>query len=313
LLYRELGRTGLTVSALCFGSLSIGPAQYDLPPERAGAVLKAAWDLGVNFFDTAEIYGTYPHLRAVANLPGAVISSRSFAATEEGMRASLGLARRQLGRDVLDIFGLHEQESGLTLKGHREALEFLASQREKGRLKAVAVSTHAVPCVRAAAMLDEVDAVFALLNVEGLGIRGGGRQDMEEALAFAKEMGKGVYLMKVLGGGHLYRDPARALRYAREFPHKDSVCVGMRDGYEVEFAARVLCGEDAGGDLSGPPDRVERRLLVEGWCTGCGECVKTCPFEALRVEEGRAQVERGKCMLCGYCARVCPHFCLKVV
>lgn len=310
--YSQLGRTGLAVSDLCFGSLSIGPAQYDLPPDKARDLLQYAWNLGVNFFDTAELYGTYAHLRHVAALPGAVIASRCYAVTGEEMRESFDRCRDGLGRGVLDIFGLHEQESGLTLKGHGEALAYLQSQKQKGRLKAVMVSTHTVECVRAAAVLDEVDVIFAILNVDGLGVRGGSRQDMEHALRFAKQMGKGVYLMKALGGGHLYRDPGRALAYARDFPYKDSVCVGLRDEYEVEFASRVLAGEEPPARPEGRPSG-ERQLLVEDWCALCGECVKACPFGALRLGSERAEVDRGKCMLCGYCARACPHFCLKVV
>lgn len=310
---RPLGNTGLIVSELCFGTLAIGPAQYALDPDSAASALNAAWDRGVNFFDTAEIYGTYEHLRDVAGRPGAVIASRSYASTSDEMKESLALARRGLDRDILDVFGLHEQESGLTLKGHRGALAFLAEEKAKGRLRAVSVSTHAVPCVRAAAMLEEVDVVFALLNVEGLGIRGGNREDMESALAFARQMGKGVYLMKALGGGHLYRDAERALRYARDFPHKDSVCVGLKDPLEVEFAARVFEGEGVPPGLAAEAGSREKKLLVEDWCEGCGECVGKCSFGAMRLEGGRATVDAVKCMLCGYCARACPHFCIKVV
>ena len=311
--YSELGGTGLRVSVLCFGTLALGRAQYNLLPQEASRVLLKAWELGVNFFDTAEIYGTYGHLKVVAGLPGAVIASRSYASTAHEMQASFDLCRRELRRETLDVFGLHEQESGLTLKGHREALSRLATLKQKGVLKAVSVSTHFVSCVKAAAMLDEVDVIFALLNVDGLGIRDGTRQDMEAALAFARQMGKGIYLMKALGGGHLFRDPRRALEYARDFPHKDSVAVGLKDEYEVEFAAGVLSGEGFPDIAKAGRIEAERRLTVEEWCEGCGRCVAVCPFRALTVECGKAKVDPERCMLCGYCARACPHFCLKVV
>lgn len=308
----QLGHTGLTVSELSFGSLPLGPAQYDLGLARSRELLLYAWDRGVRFFDTAELYGTYGHLRCVAGLPGAVIASRSYAVTAKEMQASFDLCRRELGRDVLDLFGLHEQESGLTLKGHREALEFLSEEKQKGLLRAVSVSTHSAECVRAASLHDSVDVIFALLNVDGLGIRDGSRQDMEEALRFAHGAGKGIYLMKVLGGGHLHRDAARALAYARDFPYKASVCVGLRDEYEVEFASRVLSGDEPplpGADREG----VQKHLVVEDWCERCGECARHCPFGALSMGAEKALVDAGRCMLCGYCARICPHFCLKVV
>ncbi len=176
----------------------------------------------------------------------------------------------------------------------------------------MSVSTHAVECVRAASLRDEVDVIFAILNVEGLGIRGGTRRDMEEALEFAHGNGKGVYLMKALGGGHLHKDAERALAYARDFPWKSSVCVGLRDEYEVEFASRVLEGLGPPSPATGR-ENLPKRLVVEDWCEKCGECLRRCPFGALSMGRDKVLVDAAKCMLCGYCAAVCPHFCVKVV
>jgi predicted aldo/keto reductase-like oxidoreductase len=310
--YTYLGQTCIRVSELCFGSLALGPAHYNMSPGDAATVIDYAWDMGVNFFDTADFYDTYPHLKRVASREGSVIASRSFAYDREGMRRSLDRARRELARDTLDVFGLHEQESALTLKGHREALEYLVREKERDTVKAVAVSTHTVECVRAAATMSEVDVIFALCNVEGLGIRGGSRADMEKALELAWACGKGIYLMKALGGGHLYLQPRRALEYARDFPHKHSVAVGLHTVHEVEFAARIFAHEE-------PPDEKvsrgshRRRLIIEDWCERCGRCVEACDFGALSMGEDRPEVDAGKCMLCGYCAKVCPHFCLKVM
>ncbi len=272
-----------------------------------------AWDLGVNFYDTAEFYETYPYLTQVANKPGAVISSRSYATTESEMGRSLDSYRRELGRDVVDIFGLHEQESGLTLKGHRRALEFLARERERGSVRAVSVSTHHVACVRAASLLDEVDVIFAILNVAGLGIADGNREDMEDALRFAMECGKGVYIMKALGGGHLHGNPWEALTYARSFPYKNSVAVGVKTPQEVLYNAKVLSGESVPSDLSAAVLNRKKRLVVEEWCQACGKCVKRCGFEALSLDSGRIAVDESKCMLCGYCGGVCPEFALKII
>lgn len=316
MIYTSLGRTGLSVSVLCMGSLVLGPAQYNLSIQEGNSLIEHATDWGVNFFDTSEFYGAYPYLRCLSQKENIVISSRSYAASRSEMRHSLDMARSELDRDKIEVFGLHEQESGLTLKGHRGALEYLAESKEKGTIDAVSVSTHYVSCVRSAAMLPEVDVIFAILNVEGLGIADGSREDMEEALAFARYMGKGIYIMKALGGGHLYHMPYEALAYARDFPHKDSVCVGMKNEHELEFACKVLCSqisreeiaEDCSISLSAP-----KRLIVEDWCEACGKCVQKCGFSAISILDGKAVVDESRCMLCGYCARVCPNFCLKVV
>lgn len=139
---------------------------------------------------------------------------------------------------------------------------------------------------------------------------------MEEALAFARYMGKGVYLMKALGGGHLFRKSYEALCYTRDFPYKDSVCVGVKNKAELDFACGVLCSDitpEKAENLEAVIRASPKRLVVEPWCQGCGKCEEKCGFGAISVTGGQARVDLSKCMLCGYCARVCPYFCLKVV
>ena len=60
---RFLGNTGIRVSKLCFGTLTMGPFQRGLTPAEGAALLERAFMHGVNFLDTAEIYETYPHVR----------------------------------------------------------------------------------------------------------------------------------------------------------------------------------------------------------------------------------------------------------
>lgn len=55
--YRELGRTGWQVSAISFGAWAIGGTWGDVKDDESLAALKRALDLGVNFFDTADVYG----------------------------------------------------------------------------------------------------------------------------------------------------------------------------------------------------------------------------------------------------------------
>jgi ferredoxin len=41
-------------------------------------------------------------------------------------------------------------------------------------------------------------------------------------------------------------------------------------------------------------------------CTGCGACVQVCSVEAIKIEDGRAQVDADKCIDCGVCVPECP-------
>ena len=151
--YQILGHTGLKVSKLCFGGLTIGPLQSTRPLAEGATVMRTAFDAGVNFVDTAELYGTYPYIRkAIADAKhDIIIASKSYAYTYEDMRLSVETACREIGRDYIDIFMLHEQTSRMTLRGHAEALRYLCDAKRQGIIRATGVSTHTIDVVRAAA------------------------------------------------------------------------------------------------------------------------------------------------------------------
>src|SRR5512136_1654952 len=66
--YRELGRTGWNVSALGFGSWAIGGTWGSVDDRESLAALNRAVELGVNFFDTADVYGGGRSERLLAKL-----------------------------------------------------------------------------------------------------------------------------------------------------------------------------------------------------------------------------------------------------
>src|SRR5881227_1485143 len=66
--YRKLGRTGWNVSAISFGSWAIGSAWGGVDDSESLAALHKAVDLGVNFFDTADVYGDGRSERLLARL-----------------------------------------------------------------------------------------------------------------------------------------------------------------------------------------------------------------------------------------------------
>ncbi len=313
--YHKLGQTGLTVSRLCFGALTIGPLQKNLPLKEGAAVIRAALDKGVNFIDTAELYETYGYIKeALAGFSGeVVISAKSYAHTYDGMRESVENACRSIGRDYIDIFSLHEQSSRLTLKGHADALRCLADAKKEGLIRAIGVSTHYVEVVRAAAMLDEVDVLHPLVNMAGLGIADGSREDMMKAMDFAAYMGKGMYAMKVLGGGHLSHKSEEAFSWALGLPGVASIAVGMHSAEEVLVNCAVFSGLTPDSAVSERVKNYRRDIFVEEYCTGCGACCARCSSGALGIEGGRAVIDKAKCLRCGYCAAACQHFCIKVV
>ncbi len=312
--YAELGQTGLIVSRLCFGALTIGPLQRGLSEAEGGAILRRALNLGVNFIDTAELYGTYGHIRvALQDLQTTypvVVATKSYAFTREGMLQSLEKAQRELGLEVIPIFLLHEQESSHTLRGHWPALEVLWEAKKAGLVKAVGISTHHVGGVEAAAEIADIDVISPLINITGIGIQGGTKEEMLTAIQLAASKGKGIYAMKPLGGGHLLARWSTALDYLLAKSSIHAIAVGMKSFSEVEHNVAYFEGRR---DLPSPSDTT-RRLHIDDWCIGCASCVHACPNGALEIRDGQAVVAHpGQCVFCGYCGASCPEFAIKVI
>jgi uncharacterized protein len=312
--YIKLGNTDLVVSRLCFGGLIIGPLQANLPVDEGAEIIAKAFEMGVNFIDTAELYKTYAHIKEAIKrskkLP--VISSKCYAYTKEGARDSLEKARKELDLDVIDIFMLHEQESRLTLRGHREALEYFINAKQKGIIKAVGVSTHNIEVVEACAEMPWIDVIHPLINKSGIGIGDGTISEMLCAVKQAYDAGKGIYSMKPLGGGNLLDLYNESMKFVLDLPFVHSVAVGMQSIEEVVMNVSVFNKEPVPEEIHEALAKKKRKLHIDYWCEGCGKCVERCSQGALELVEGKAVVSMDKCVLCSYCASVCPQFAIKV-
>ena len=308
----------MLVSRLCFGTLTLGPLQTNLSLEAGAELLAEALEAGINFWDTAELYDNYAYLRLALKKTGAqpVITTKTYAYTEVGAKDSLEHARRGLGLDIIPVFMLHEQESALTLEGHRPALEYLCEAREKGYIKAVGISCHTIAAVKAAVDFPELDVIHPIINYRGIGIKGGTVAEMVEAIRCAYVKGLGVYGMKVLGGGNLGATVEKAFSFALSLDCLHSMAVGMANRDELAVNLSYIQGLKPSPQVVTRLSGRKRRLKVEDWCNGCGSCVTKCPQKALALQgdqEKRAVVTLEHCILCGYCGAACPEMCIKMI
>jgi len=148
-----IGKTGIQVSELCYGTLTLGTLQANLSPEDGGRAIRKALELGVNFFDTAQGYRTYPHLASVLEgIPRdrVVIASKSHAISYAEMKADIEECLRKLSLDKVDIFHLHLVRSAEHLASRKGALHCLLEFQEKGLIGAIGASTHTIEGVQRA-------------------------------------------------------------------------------------------------------------------------------------------------------------------
>ncbi|MCL2163314.1 MAG: aldo/keto reductase [Oscillospiraceae bacterium] len=314
----ELKRTGVRVSELCFGALPMGPNQKNMSPIDSAEVLSEALRLGVDFVDTAQIYQTYEPIRLAMESTGIrpAIATKSTAASYEDMEAAIAEAYEKTGVDVIDIFLLHAARPRDDIfESRRGAFQCLLDNKQKGRIRAVGISTHNVQTVVQAALNPDVDIVFPILNKTGMGILEGTREDMEKAIGECLNQNKDLYLMKVLAGGNLLDDYKDAIEYARVFSKgKMPIAIGMNSLDEVRINIKCFNDEDIVEEVKHLSKQSKRYFIVPSLCKRCGKCIDACHSEVISPNKDNALfIDESKCLRCGYCVNACPEFAIRII
>lgn len=312
----SLGKTGIKVTELCFGALPMGPLQANISVEKGATLISTALERGINFIDTAEVYQTYPHIKkALEGYKGEVIiATKAHGKTYTEMEKSIKNALKSLDRDYIDIFLLHAAKvTPLVFEERAGALQCLKDYKSKGIVRAIGISTHVVGVVRRAAEIKEIDIIFPIINKLGMGIVNGSVDDMLNAISEAYKAGKGLYAMKALAGGHLIDQLEESFNFVRNIKGISSVAVGMVNQEELEINLKVFNDEKISQELLSQKIKPSKRLFIASFCEGCGNCVKTCPNNALSLKNGKAVVDHKLCILCGYCNPVCPEFAIRLI
>ena len=109
MIYAKLGRTGLKVSRFCLGTMNFGPETSE---KESHAIMDKALELGINFFDTADVYGWKRGEGWTEQIIG------RWLANGEGRRERIVLATKVYGR-----MGEMENERGLSAYHVKRACE----------------------------------------------------------------------------------------------------------------------------------------------------------------------------------------------
>ncbi|RYZ10079.1 MAG: aldo/keto reductase [Myxococcales bacterium] len=146
--YTTLGRTGLRVSVMGLGGG--GDSRLGVKEDEARGVrlVRLALDLGVNFIDTAEAYGTEAAIgRALREVPRGsyVLSTKKTTwagepLTPRTIRASLEASLRRLGTDYVDIYHLHGVPPELYSKVRDDCLPTLLEIKREGKVRHLGIT-----------------------------------------------------------------------------------------------------------------------------------------------------------------------------
>ena len=308
---KVLGNTEIQVTSVGMGVLTVGKNQLNLPIKEGAEILRYALERGINFIDTAQYYETYPYikeaLKGLEQKP--VVCSKSLDVSYGQMEYAIKEALREMELETIDIFLLHEVRQDPDWEYRSGAWRCLVEAKKAGLVKAIGVSTHHVDVAEKMAQVEEADVLFPLINFQSLGIRKGDgpgtKEEMAAAIKANADAGKGVFAMKVFGGGNLTGSYGKALDYVASLEGVSSMMVGIGSKEEAD---RLIQYAEGTLDSAYKPDLTNKKIRIDqGDCEGCGACKERCPNNAIYWNEnGLAQVDPSICLTCGYCAPVCP-------
>ncbi|MCL2760528.1 MAG: aldo/keto reductase [Desulfuromonadales bacterium] len=312
----DLGKTGMKISPVVFGTLPLGPLQANLSPEEGGKLIRYALEKGVNILDTAALYGTYPHIKAgLAGYKGEVIiATKTHANDPVTARQHVETGLKELGIEQFDIVHMHCARVADPFTERAEVLEELLKMKQEGKIKHAGLSSHFICAVKKAAKHPEIEVIHPLINRTGMGILDGTAQEMVDAIALCTAAGTGVYAMKALAGGNLISEARKSLAYILGIPEIHGVAIGMLSEAEIDANIRLFeTGETDNKTWEVLESKKRHLAIMKNFCKGCGECVKACASDALKMVNGKPDLNEEACILCGYCGAECPEFVIRVI
>ena len=311
----RLGRTELMVTKNGFGALPI----QRVDKETASAILRKAYDNGINYFDTARAYSDSEEKigKSLADVrENIIISTKTMTKTLEGFWADLETSLEKMKTDYIDIYQFHNPPFCPKPGDGSGLYEAMVEAKAQGKIRHIGITSHSLAIAQEAVesgLYETLQFPFSYLASE-----------KEEALVhLCKEKDVGFICMKALAGGLITRSDV-AYAYLAQFP------VAPIWGIQKEWELDEFLSYN-----ENPPALTEERLayiakekeeLAGEFCRGCGYCmpcpvgieINNCARMSLLLrrspaaghlsEAGQAKMKKiEECIECGQCAAKCPY------
>ncbi len=313
---KRLGRTGLMVTENAFGALPI----QRLTKADAAALLRRAYDEGINFYDTARAYTDSEEKIGLA-LSGVrediVIATKSASRTRQGVLDDLETSLKNLKTGYVDILQLHNIPALPDADDPESAHQALLEARAAGKCRFIGITTHRLDVALAAARSGLYDTVqFPLSYLAS-------DEDLS-LIGLCREMDVGLIAMKALSGG-LVSSGTAAFAFFAQYDNAVPIWGIQRESELEEFLDCARRGVALTPDLQAVIDK-DRRELTGNFCRGCGYCqpcpaginipqvarmmflLRRAPWQEYATPEWQAEMEKAEdCISCGACQSRCPY------
>jgi hypothetical protein len=297
MIYKDFGKTGIKTSLLGFGAMRLpmaegGKVNYEL----ATPLMQRAFELGVNYIDTAPLYCECDSEVAVGKaLKGRrdkVYLSTKYNAddfTAADLRKKLETSLKKLDTDYIDFYHMWGINIGTVeqMQGSGGVYKELLKAKDEGLIRHISFSFHDAPenliPIIDSGMFESVLLQYNLLD-----------RSLEAGLKHAKEKGLGTIIMGPVGGGRLGAPSAViqsllkreikssaeiALRFVTANPSVDIALSGMQDLAQLEENAIIASNESGLSEAEIEQINAmmaENKKLSDLYCTGCNYCLP-CP------------------------------------
>ena len=247
--YTTLGDTGMTVSKLCLGCMSFGDPdwrEWVLDEDEGKAIVERALELGINFFDTANMYSNGESERVLGEaLAGhreeSVVATKAYFQMDESDPNSGGLSRKaieqalersldRLGMETIDLYQIHRWDDETPIGETLAALDDAVRRGSVRHIGASSMWAHQFANALHTSDRLGLDRFATMQNHYNLAYR----EEEREMLPLCQRENVGVIPWSPLARGYLTR-PDEAVEEMRDaFAERREFLMGLLEDHGVE-------------------------------------------------------------------------------
>ncbi len=312
----RLGKTELMVTKPALGCLPLQRCDR----EYAVRLIRAAYDAGINFYDTANAY-TDSESKLGEAFEGirqnVIIATKSMCRDKEGVLAHLQNSLKMLKTDYIDLFQFHNVPEVPSLEDENGAFAGALEAKKRGYIRHIGVTSHRVDIAEACIETGNFETLqfpFSYIS-----------SDRDLALAEkCKQADMGFIAMKGLAGGLLTN--TRACHAFMEQYDNVVPIWGMQKLEELEDWIKLSEQEVRLDDELRQRIEEDKKMLEGSFCRSCGYCmpcpagiyIRDCarmnmllrrsPWKQYFTPEWREKMKKIEdCLHCGQCKKKCPY------